>query len=63
MPDPTRAPLPLYEIDAELGALEAALLDAGGEITDDVEAAYHDLLDMRKENRRSAKPTWRATSR
>ena len=35
MPDPTRAPLPLYEIDAELGALEAALLDAGGEITDD----------------------------
>ena len=49
MPDPTRAPLPLYEIDAELEALEVALLDAGGEITDDVEAEYHDLLDMRAE--------------
>src|SRR5690606_10052622 len=43
------APLPLYEIDAELEALEAALLDAGGEITDDLEATYHDLLDMRAE--------------
>ena len=41
--------LSLYAIDAELLALEDALLAAGGEITEDVEAAYDHLLDMRED--------------
>lgn len=41
------ATLPLYALDDELEALETALVEAGGEISDELEAAYHDLLDMR----------------
>lgn len=40
-------PLSLYTIDADLLALEDALLDAGGEITDEIEAAHNHLLDVR----------------
>ncbi|MEM1042091.1 MAG: siphovirus Gp157 family protein [Bacteroidota bacterium] len=40
-------PLTLYAIDAELQALEDALLASGGEITDEIEAQHNDLLDLR----------------
>ncbi len=44
---PDLAPLSLYAIDAELSALEDDLLEAGGEITEDIEARHTDLLDLR----------------
>ncbi len=40
--------LTLYAIDAELQALEDALLASGGEITDEVEARHGGLLDLRE---------------
>lgn len=39
--------LSLYAIDADLLALEDALLAAGGEITDEIEAEHNHLLDVR----------------
>ena len=42
-------PLPLYEIDSELTQLESALIEAGGEITDEVNERFDDLLQMREE--------------
>lgn len=42
------SPLSLYAIDAELSALEDDLLEAGGEITEDIEARHNDLLDLRE---------------
>lgn len=39
--------LSLYAIDAELLALEDALLSAGGEITEEIEAQHNHLLDVR----------------
>ena len=44
---PALSPLALYEIDAELAALEAEMIANGGAITDEAEEAYHDLLTMR----------------
>jgi chromosome segregation ATPase len=41
--------LSLYTIDAELRALEDALLAAGGEITEEIETAHDHLLDMRED--------------
>lgn len=40
-------PLSLYTIDADLLALEDALVAAGGEITDEIEAEHNHLLDVR----------------
>ena len=40
-------PLPLHQIDADLEALEADLLAAGGEFTDEIEARHDALLEMR----------------
>lgn len=40
--------LTLYAIDAELQALEDALIESGGEITDEVEAQHDQLLDLRE---------------
>lgn len=44
---PALSPLALYEIDVELAALEAELIANGGEITEEAEEVYHDLLTMR----------------
>ncbi len=56
---PAPAPLALHAINARLEALEAELIASGGEITEEMEADYADLLDMRSDkmagNRRSAK--------
>ncbi|MBE2186701.1 MAG: siphovirus Gp157 family protein [Rhodothermales bacterium] len=41
--------LPLHTITAELAELEAAIIDAGGEITDEIDARYSDLLRMEAE--------------
>ncbi|MEM1128778.1 MAG: siphovirus Gp157 family protein [Bacteroidota bacterium] len=41
------ARLSLYEIDARLRDFETALIEAGGEITPELEATYADLLEMR----------------
>lgn len=40
-------PLSLYAIDSELLALEDALLAAGGEITEEIEAQHNHLLGVR----------------
>jgi hypothetical protein len=40
-------PLPLYHIDAELADLEAAMIDAGGTFTDEIEERHDTLLRMR----------------
>ncbi len=40
--------LTLYAIDAELQALEDALIESGGEITDEIEAQHDRLLDLRE---------------
>lgn len=45
---PDLSPLSLYTIDAELRALEEDLLQAGGEITEEVEARHDRLLDLRE---------------
>ena len=45
----TPKPLPLYTIDGELAQLESALIEAGGEITDEVNERFDDLLQMRQE--------------
>ncbi|MBE2187272.1 MAG: siphovirus Gp157 family protein [Rhodothermales bacterium] len=42
-------PLALYEIDRELHELESALIEAGGEITEEVDERFNDLLQMRAE--------------
>lgn len=41
------SPLPLYQIDADLEALEAAFLDVDGETDDETSAHYNALLDAR----------------
>ena len=41
------APLPLFEIDAQLEALEAELLDAAGVVDDETSDRYDALLDAR----------------
>lgn len=41
--------LPLYAIDAELAALEHALIEAGGEITDELGERFDGLLQMRED--------------
>ena len=46
-------PLPLHEIDAELEALEASILEAEGEITDAQDAHLHVLLDAREDKARA----------
>ena len=43
----TLAPMPLYAIDEELERFEADFLDAGGEVTEAMEAQYADLLEMK----------------
>lgn len=45
--------LNLYEIDSELADLEAALIEAGGEIDEETEARFDALLDAREDK-------WRA---
>ena len=45
----TPRPLPLYAIDAELAELERALIEADGEITDEVNERFDDLLQMRED--------------
>ena len=45
----TPKPLPLYAIDAELAELERALIEAEGEITEDVNERFDDLLQMRED--------------
>ena len=42
-------PLPLYQIDADLSAVEAAFLDANGETDDETNARYDALLDARQD--------------
>lgn len=42
-------PLTLYDLDRDLLDLEGSLLEAGGEITEELEARYHDLLDLRED--------------
>ena len=44
---PAPAPLALHAIDAKLEALETELIENGGEITDEMEADFADLLEMR----------------
>lgn len=46
-------PLNLYTIDIELAEIEAALVDAGGEIDEDLDQRYNDLLDARDDKHRS----------
>ncbi len=41
--------LSLYDITAELRELEEALIESGGEITDEMEERFHALLDMENE--------------
>ncbi len=45
MPDAIQ-PLNLYDLTAELQELEQALIEAGGEITDEMDARYERLLEM-----------------
>ena len=45
----TPKPLPLYAIDDELAQLEIALIEAGGEITEEVNERFDELLQMREE--------------
>ena len=40
-------PLNLYQLTDELHAIEEALLESGGEITEDMDARFDELLDMR----------------
>lgn len=46
-------PLNLYQIDQDLAEIEAALIEAGGVIDDDLDARYNDLLDARDDKHRS----------
>ena len=46
-------PLNLYQIDSDLQLIEAALVDAGGEIDEDLDARYNELLDKRDDKYRS----------
>ena len=49
MTEKTVRPLSLYALTDELAELESALLESGGEITEDLEAHYADLLEMHGE--------------
>jgi hypothetical protein len=44
---PAPAPLALHAIDERLASLERDMIDGGGEITEEMEAEYADLLTMR----------------
>lgn len=46
-------PLNLYQIDEDLQLIEAALVDANGEIDDALDARYNELLDARDDKHRS----------
>lgn len=39
----------LYQIDAELAEIEQAIIDAGGEVTEETEAKLHEILDSRED--------------
>lgn len=46
-------PLSLYQIEQDLAELEAALIEAGGEIDDELNARYDQLLDAREDKHRA----------
>jgi hypothetical protein len=46
-------PLNLYQIDQDLQLIEAALVEANGEIDDDLDQRYNALLDSRDDKHRS----------
>ncbi len=54
--EPNIRPLSLYHLTEELAAIEHALLESGGVITDEMDHEYADLLEMHADRSKATSP-------